>query len=157
MTPRRRRRLIFLLCLLAGVGGAAAFALLAFRENLLYFHPPSEVAAGAVPDGARFRIGGLVERGSVQRGTDGLVVNFKLADCEASVPVRYKGILPDLFREGQGIVAYGRLNQRDHFVADEVLAKHDENYMSPEVAESLQNESGQSCMPAGMTEKRPAS
>lgn len=150
MTRLRRRRLILLGLLVAGLGVAAALALTAFRENLLYFHQPSSVAAGEVPVGVRFRIGGLVETGSVERDPRGLDIRFSLADCEASVPVHYRGILPDLFREGQGIVAYGRIDENGVFRADEVLAKHDENYMSPEVADALETRSGTACMPAAM-------
>jgi cytochrome c-type biogenesis protein CcmE len=150
VTPRRRRRLLLVVLLLAGLSAAAALMLTAFRENLLYFYAPSEVLAGEAPAGARFRVGGLVEEGSVTRIGDGLTVRFVLADCTAGMPVRYTGILPDLFREGQGIVAYGRVDEQGRFVADEVLAKHDENYMPKEVADSLQTEDGSSCMPAGM-------
>ena len=150
MTKTRRRRLILVASLLAGLGLATALALTAFQENLLYFYQPSAVVAGEVPPGARFRLGGLVEQGSVSREGEGLAVRFTLSDCGASVPVSYRGILPDLFREGQGIVTYGKLNDEQLFIADEVLAKHDENYMSPEVAEALQDDQGQSCMPVNM-------
>lgn len=150
MTPTRRRRLMLVGLLLLGLSAATALMLTAFSENLLYFYAPSEVAAGDVPPDTRFRVGGLVKSGSVSRAEDGLTVRFVLEDCTAGVPVRYKGILPDLFREGQGIVAYGRLDEEGRFIADEVLAKHDENYMPKEVADSLQTEDGQSCMPAGM-------
>lgn len=157
MTPTRRRRLILVATLLAGLGLATALMLTAFQENLLYFYQPSAVVAGEVGPGARFRLGGLVEQGSVSRSEDGLDVKFRLADCGASVPVTYRGILPDLFREGQGIVTYGELNENKQFVADEVLAKHDENYMSPEVAEALQDDKGDSCMPVNMRAKATAS
>lgn len=150
MTPKRRRRLTLVGLLLLGIGGAVALMLTAFNENLMYFYQPSMVAAGEAPQGARFRIGGLVETGSVEWADDGLLVQFTLADCDAAVPVRYRGILPDLFREGQGIVAYGQLDEQGVFAADEVLAKHDENYMSPEVEEALSKPDGQSCMPASM-------
>lgn len=153
MTRTRRRRLMLVGGLLIGLAAAAALALTAFSQNLLYFYQPSEIVAGEVPPHTRFRIGGLVEKGSVQRGDD-LVVRFALADCNASVNVRYKGALPDLFREGQGIVAYGALDDQGRFIADEVLAKHDENYMSPDVAESLKDDQGVSCMPANMQAKR---
>lgn len=149
MTKTRRRRLMLVGLLVVGLGAATALALTAFRGNLLYFYQPSAVVAGDVPAGARFRIGGLVKQGSVQRG-DGLIVKFVLADCGASVPVQYSGILPDLFREGQGIVAYGKLDPQQHFVADEILAKHDESYMSPEVAAALKDKEGKSCMPVKM-------
>lgn len=155
MTPARRRRLTLIGLLMLGLAAATVLMLSAFQENLLYFYQPSSVAAGEVPAGARFRMGGLVKEGSVSRGDDGLLVHFRLADCAEEVPVRYRGILPDLFREGQGIVAYGRMDG-DVFEADEVLAKHDENYMSPEVANALQDESGESCMPVDMGGERTA-
>lgn len=156
MTRTRRRRLLLVGGLFTGLAVAVALALTAVSENLLYFYQPSEIAAGNVPVDTRFRIGGLVENGSVQRGNDDLIVRFTLADCDASVPVRYTGTLPDLFREGQGIVAYGRLDNEGRFIADEVLAKHDENYMSPDVAEAMQNEQGVSCMPSNMQGQRQA-
>ncbi|MAA76015.1 MAG: cytochrome c maturation protein CcmE [Salinisphaeraceae bacterium] len=152
MTPKRKRRLLLVLSLVAGLGVAAALGLTAFRENLLYFYEPSAVVAGDVGPGTRFRIGGLVEQGSVERDNEALTVTFRLADCAASVPVSYRGILPDLFREGQGIVAYGTLDGAGLFVADEVLAKHDENYMPPEVADALAQDNGETCMPANMTQ-----
>lgn len=150
MTPRRRRRLLFVGLLLLGLSATAALMLVAFRENLLYFYAPSEVMAGEVPTGARFRVGGLVEHDSVSRAGDGLAVRFVLEDCNAALPVQYTGILPDLFREGQGIVVYGRLDERGRFIADEVLAKHDENYMPRELSEALESEEGGPCMPVGM-------
>ncbi|MES1933063.1 periplasmic heme chaperone [Salinisphaera shabanensis T35B1] len=140
--------------LFIGLAAATALALTAFSENILYFYQPSEIVAGDVPTHTRFRIGGLVENGSVDRNSDDLLVRFTLADCQASVPVQFRGTLPDLFREGQGIVAYGELNESGQFVADEVLAKHDENYMSPDVADAMKNESGESCMPTNMQAKR---
>ncbi len=138
MNPRRKRRLIMVLVLVMGIGGATALALVAFRENLLYFNSPSDVAAGKAPKDRLFRLGGMVKEGSVQRSDDGLSVTFVLTDYASDITVRYSGILPDLFREGQGIVANGKLGPDGVFVANEVLAKHDENYMPPEVAESLQ-------------------
>ena len=137
MTPRRKKRLIFVAALVLGVGAAVALALTAFRENLLYFYSPTQVLSGEAPTGHPIRLGGLVEQGSVAREADGLTVRFSLTDTVQTVPVRYTGILPDLFREGQGIVATGRLNGAGLFVADQVLAKHDENYMPPEVADAL--------------------
>lgn len=154
MTRTRRRRLLLVGGLLIGLAAAVALALTAFSQNILYFYQPSEIVAGQVPTNTRFRIGGLVEKGSVQRNNDDLYVRFTLADCEASVPVRYRGTLPDLFREGQGIVAYGTLDAHGQFEADEVLAKHDENYMSPDVAEAMQDDQGVSCMPTNMQAKR---
>lgn len=133
--------------LLLGLSAAAALGFTAFRKNMMYFYTPTDLTAGNVSVGAKLRLGGLVEKGSVQRG-DGLLVNFVLADCEKTVKVRYSGILPDLFREGQGIVATGSMAEDRVFVADEVLAKHDENYMPPQLAESLVTKDGKhSCAP----------
>lgn len=136
MTPRRKR-LFAVLAIVAGVGAATALAMLAFEDNLLYFYNPTQVVAGEAPTGRTFRIGGLVSQGSVQRDQGSLEVRFVVTDFKESIPVRYAGLLPDLFREGQGVIAHGRLTDSGDFVADEVLAKHDENYMPPEVAESL--------------------
>lgn len=123
--------------LLVGMGVATALILQAFNQNLMYFYSPSDVQAGKAPDARDFRIGGLVVAGSVKRATDKLAVEFTLSDLKKEVVVRYEGILPDLFREGQGIVANGKLDADGVFAAREVLAKHDENYMPPEVAEAL--------------------
>ena len=138
MKPARKKRLILIGLMVAGVAVAVGFGLRAFNENLMFFYAPSEVIAGDAPSNAPFRIGGLVSNGSVQRQGDGLTVQFDVTDQLKSVTVQYTGILPDLFREGQGIVAHGRLGPGGVFIADEVLAKHDENYMPPEVAASLQ-------------------
>ena len=137
MTPKRKQRLLFVTLIVIGIGAAVALALSAFQENLLYFYTPSQVANGEAPKGRAFRVGGLVEAGSVTRESDGLTVHFTVTDTAKSIPITYKGILPDLFREGQGIVAMGRLGVNDEFVADEVLAKHDENYMPPEVGDAI--------------------
>lgn len=137
MNTRRRRRIIAIAVIVLGVGSAVGLALRAFQENLLFFFSPSEVLAGKAPAAREFRLGGLVERGSVVRAGDGLTVRFRVTDFDRTVTVDYRGILPDLFREGQGIVARGRLDDAGLFVATEVLAKHDENYMPPEVAASL--------------------
>ncbi|HWS02176.1 MAG TPA: cytochrome c maturation protein CcmE [Gammaproteobacteria bacterium] len=137
MTPKRKQRLMFVALIVIGIGAAVALALSAFQENLLYFYTPSQVANGEAPKGRAFRVGGLVEAGSVTRESDGLTVHFTVTDTAKSIPITYKGILPDLFREGQGIVAMGRLGVNDEFVADEVLAKHDENYMPPEVGDAI--------------------
>ncbi len=139
MNARRKKRLMLVAMLVAGIGTATALALNAFQENLLYFYSPSEVAAGTIPKRQTFRVGGLVSPGSLQREDDGLTVHFTVTDTVQSIPITHKGILPDLFREGQGIVAIGRLNAEQVFVADQVLAKHDENYMPPEVAGMLKN------------------
>ena len=136
MTPRRRRMLV-VGTLLMGVSAAAALALTAFQKNLLYFYTPAQVAAGKAPQGYPFRVGGLVVPGSVQREPNGITVRFSVSDGAAAVPVVYSGILPDLFREGQGIISIGQMNAQGVFEASEVLAKHDENYMPPEVADSL--------------------
>jgi cytochrome c-type biogenesis protein CcmE len=122
------------------VGGAAvatALALKAFQANLLYFYSPTQITTGEVPADRSFRVGGLVEAGSVQRDGESLEVRFVLTDLANRVTVVYEGILPDLFREGQGIVANGQLDADGIFVASQVLAKHDENYMPPEVADAL--------------------
>ena len=132
--------------LAVGIGLAAALTLTAFRKNLMNFYTPTDLVAAAVPAGATMRLGGMVEQGSVKRG-EGLKVEFMLADCVNRVAVRYEGLLPDLFREGQGIVANGKLGADRVFVASEVLAKHDENYMPPQVAKSLKTPSGHSCAP----------
>jgi len=142
---RRQNRMFAVAGLVVGLGLAAWFGFTAFSKNLMYFHTPSDIVAGKAPNNAKLRLGGLVETGSVSRG-EGLRVNFTLADCAQKVQVSYEGILPDLFREGQGIVATGRV-ENGAFVADEVLAKHDENYMPPELADSLKSETGHSCMP----------
>jgi len=137
MTPIRKKRLILLGTMLGTVALAAVLLLKAFDENLMFFFSPSEVVAGEAPKDHAFRIGGLVKNGSVARKPDGLTVAFTVTDLAKDVTVEYTGILPDLFREGQGIVAMGALREDGRFVASEVLAKHDENYMPPEVASAL--------------------
>ena len=132
---RQRLMLVGLILLAVTVGGSLVF--LALSENMNLFYSPAEVAAGQAPTAARIRVGGLVEEGSVQRAVEGLRVSFSVTDHTASLPIEYEGILPDLFREGQGIVALGQLNAEGVFVAQQVLAKHDENYMPPEVADAL--------------------
>lgn len=136
MTPRRRQRLILIGLLLLGVGGAVALALTALNQNINLFYSPSQVVAGEVPEGATFRLGGMVVDGSVRRNPGDLRVRFDLTDTARTVTVEYDGILPDLFREGQGIVTTGNL-VGGSFVAQQVLAKHDETYMPPEVSEAL--------------------
>jgi cytochrome c-type biogenesis protein CcmE len=126
------------LFVLAGVGVAAALGLTAFRKNILYYYTPTQVASGAAERGRPFRMGGLVAVGSVQRVPGSMTVHFTLTDMQKSVPITYAGILPDLFREGQGIVVHGALGDDGSFTADEVLAKHDQKYMPPEVAEAIQ-------------------
>ncbi|MDZ7842199.1 MAG: cytochrome c maturation protein CcmE [Gammaproteobacteria bacterium] len=135
MSPRQKRRMMVVALIVVGVGVATALTLTAFQQNLLYFITPTEVKAGALPTDKRFRIGGLVVEDSVNRS--GIDVEFGLTDGNESVTVAYSGILPDLFREGQGIVALGVIREGGMFHADEVLAKHDEEYMPPEVADAL--------------------
>jgi len=137
MNPRRRKILLSVIFIVAGMGTATALALKAFQSNLLYFYSPSQVADGEAPTARPFRIGGLVVDGSVERNPETLDVKFTLTDTAEKINVTYNGILPDLFREGQGIVANGNLRQDGTFEAFEVLAKHDENYMPPEVADAL--------------------
>ena len=136
MTPRQKR-MATVAAILVGVGIATAFALQAFQKNLLYYYSPTQIHAGEAPDARSFRVGGLVENGSVQRAPGSLEVRFTLTDFANTVGVSYTGVLPDLFREGQGIIARGKLSNDGVFVAEEVLAKHDENYMPPEVKDSL--------------------
>jgi cytochrome c-type biogenesis protein CcmE len=143
---RRQRTMAGLAVLALGIGVATALTLTAFRKNLMNFYTPSDIAQASTPVGAKMRLGGLVERGTLKR-TGGLGVEFIVADCTHRIPVRYEGILPDLFREGQGIVATGALAADHVFVADEVLAKHDENYVPPQVAAKLQTPQGHSCAP----------
>jgi len=123
---------------LAALAVAAGLILTAFQQNLVFFFTPSQVAANEAPHGKNFRIGGMVETGSVKRQADGLTVHFKVTDTAKSIPVVYRGALPDLFREGKGVVAQGRVGADGVFVANEVLAKHDENYMPPEAADAVQ-------------------
>ncbi|HEC12471.1 MAG TPA: cytochrome c maturation protein CcmE [Acidiferrobacteraceae bacterium] len=134
MNPVRKRRLYLIILMVMGISAAAGFALNAFNQNMMFFFSPSEVVAGKAPDNHVFRLGGMVVKGSVQRTQGTLTVHFKLTDNVKVVTVQHTGILPDLFREGQGVVAKGRLGEGGVFVADQVLAKHDENYMPPEVA-----------------------
>jgi cytochrome c-type biogenesis protein CcmE len=136
MTPRRKR-LLAVFAILTGVAAATTLAMLAFEDNLLYFYNPTQVLAGEAPKDRMFRIGGMVTEGSVRRTEGTLKISFVVTDYKESIPVHYEGLLPDLFREGQGVIAHGRLTDTGEFVANEVLAKHDENYMPPEVAESL--------------------
>ena len=136
MTPRQKR-MATVAAILVGVGVATAFALKAFNQNLLYYYSPTQIHAGEAPDARSIRVGGLVENGSLKREPGSLEVQFTLTDFQNTIGVSYTGILPDLFREGQGIIARGKLRDDGMFVAEEVLAKHDENYMPPEVKDSL--------------------
>ena len=134
---KRSRRKVLIIAVLFGVTIATVLGLTAFQENLLYFYSPAQIKAGEAPSNHSFRVGGLVIAGSVDRSPDSLKVAFDLTDNTDVIRVEYTGILPDLFREGQGIVAMGELQKNGVFVAEEVLAKHDENYMPPEVAAAL--------------------
>lgn len=137
MHPVRRKRLIVIVFILAGAAVTATLVLSALEENINLFYPPEQVAGGEAPVGKRIRVGGMVLEGSVERASDSLEVGFVLTDRRGSdVGVRYSGILPDLFREGQGILVTGELDQAGVFQAEEVLAKHDENYMPPELIQA---------------------
>ena len=134
---KRSRRKVLIFAIVFGVAVATVLGLTAFEENLLYFYSPTQVKDGEAPQTHSFRVGGLVVDGSVKREPDSLTVQFDITDNTENMTVEYTGILPDLFREGQGIVAMGNLQANGQFVAQEVLAKHDENYMPPEVADAL--------------------
>ena len=135
---KRSRRKVLVLAIVFGVSVSTVLGLTAFEKNLLYFYSPTQVKSGDAPEVHTFRVGGLVVDDSVIRAPDSLMVQFDVTDNEETMTVEYTGILPDLFREGQGIVAMGSFNSKGRFVADEVLAKHDEKYMPPEVAAALQ-------------------
>lgn len=137
MHPVRRQRLFIVLFVVGGIGLAVGLGLFALRENINLFYSPTQIVEGEAPQNQLIRAGGMVVDGSVIRDTDSLKVEFQITDYAETVTVQYEGILPDLFREGQGIVTQGRM-QGDRLMAVEVLAKHDENYMSPEVAEALE-------------------
>lgn len=138
MKPQRKKRLTLILFLVAGVGIAVGLLMYSLSQNINLFMTPTQIAGGEVPVGRTIRAGGLVVVGSVERAPDSLGASFKVTDGMAEVTIRYDGILPDLFREGQGIVALGKLGDDGVFVASEVLAKHDENYMPPEVKHALE-------------------
>ncbi|ROU01787.1 cytochrome c maturation protein CcmE [Marinobacter sp. R17] len=142
MHPVRKRRLTIVIFLLAGLGIAVGLTVYAFRQNINLFYDPTAIAAGEAPHDIVIRAGGMVEDNSVEREPNSLKVRFKVTDFKSTVLMEYDGILPDLFAEGQGVVATGRLRDDGVFVADEVLAKHDENYMPPEVAKSLKKKTG---------------
>ena len=133
----RHQRLALILAGIAVLGLVVALVLNAFRSNLVFFFSPTQVAAGEAPQGRAFRVGGVVREGSLRREADGVTLRFVITDTEKDIAVAYKGILPDLFREGKGAVAQGRLGENGVFVAGEVLAKHDENYMPPEAAQAV--------------------
>ncbi len=136
MKPRQQR-MVLIGCVLVGVVVAVSFGVRAFQENLSYFFSPTDVAAGKAPDGRAFRLGGMVVNDSVTREAGSLTVAFTVTDFAHSIPVHYTGVLPDLFSEGKGVVVRGQLGTNGSFEAREVLAKHDENYMPPEVADAL--------------------
>ncbi|MFN2577316.1 MAG: cytochrome c maturation protein CcmE [Pyrinomonadaceae bacterium] len=134
---RRHKRIIFIVCSLAALGLAAWLVLAAFKDNLVFFFSPTQIATKEAPVGKTFRIGGLVENGSMTRDNDGLTIRFTVTDTANTIPVVYKGILPDLFKEGRGCVAQGKVGPDGVFYADQIMAKHDENYMPPEAARAL--------------------
>lgn len=138
MKPRHKKFLWVVLGL-ALLGVATTLVLRALKSNLNYFYTPTQVANHEAPNNRSFRIGGLVQNGSLKRQTDGLTVDFLVTDTARTIAVTYKGILPDLFKEGKGVVAQGKLGADGHFIANQVLAKHDENYMPPEAAKAIQD------------------
>ena len=144
MKPRHRR-IALILAGVAGLAIAATLVLQAFNQNLVFFFTPTQVAAHEAPAHRAFRIGGMVEKGSVKRQPDGVTVQFVVTDTAKNIPVSFKGVLPDLFKEGKGVVAQGRM-ENGAFVASEVLAKHDENYMPPEAAEAMKKAQGAKAM-----------
>jgi cytochrome c-type biogenesis protein CcmE len=137
MHPKRKRRLTIVLLALLVIGAASALILNAFQSNLVFFHTPSEIVEGKVDASRTIRMGGLVSAGSLKRESGGLAVSFSVTDTARSVPVRYQGILPDLFKEGRGTVVQGHIGPDGVFVADQVLAKHDEKYMPPEAQDAI--------------------
>jgi|JI10StandDraft_1071094.scaffolds.fasta_scaffold543864_2 cytochrome c-type biogenesis protein CcmE len=141
MTPRQRR-IVLVVGILAGVSVAGALALRAFQENVMFFFDPTQVASGEAPIEQRFRLGGMVRPGTVDRKAGSMDMRFVVTDFKRDVPVVYSGVVPDLFRENQGVVAHGKLGEDGVFVADEILAKHDENYMPPEVARAIKDKHG---------------
>ena len=138
MHPQRKKRLMLIIFMVLGIGAAVGLMLYSMSQNINLFMTPTQIANGEVPEGQTIRAGGLVVAGSVSRDPDSLKVSFAITDGAAEVTVIYEGILPDLFREGQGIVALGKVNSQRQLIASEVLAKHDENYMPPEVKDALE-------------------
>jgi cytochrome c-type biogenesis protein CcmE len=134
----RHKKLVLIAIAVIALGAVAALVLNAFRSNLVFFFSPTQVVKGEAPRDRSFRIGGLVEAGSLRRESDGVTAHFRVTDTLQTIPVDYTGLLPDLFKEGKGVVAEGRLNDAGVFVASQVLAKHDENYMPPEAASALE-------------------
>lgn len=153
MHPVRRQRLAIVLLIVAGTAVAAALLGYALRENINLFYPPSDIAAGKAPVGRDIRAGGMVLEGSIKRAKDSLQVSFIVTDYQANVPVTYTGILPDLFSEGEGVVVSGQLDDEGLFHAEQVLAKHDENYMPPEVSDALEKAKAQSLGQSGTQSK----
>ncbi len=147
MNPKRKKRLIIVLIIVIGASAAIGLTMYALSQNINLFYSPTQIANGEAPAETRIRAGGMVVEGSVKRDPDSLLVRFEVTDYENNVAIEYSGILPDLFREGQGIVAQGKLDASGTLQAVEVLAKHDENYMPPEVAEALEK-SGKMPMPS---------
>ena len=133
----RHKKFAAIVTVVIGISVAALFVMDAFQDNLVFFYSPTDVFAGKSPANKTFRLGGMVEKGSVKKSTKGLKVEFIVTDTNKTLQVEYEGILPDLFREGQGVIAQGKLDQNNVFAAAEVLAKHDENYMPPEVADAM--------------------
>jgi cytochrome c-type biogenesis protein CcmE len=138
MNPKRKQRLTLILLGVAGVSAAVLLVMFAMSKNVNYFYTPTELSAGSVEPGSIVRAGGMVSVGSVQRSDDSLLVNFRINDTAKEVGVEFVGILPDLFREGDGVVVIGKMNEQNVLVAQEVLAKHDETYMPPEVTDALE-------------------
>ena len=155
MKPRTKRALAIVVALVA-LGVASALVLQAFQSNLVFFFSPSQVMANEAPRERSFRIGGLVEMGSIEREKQGLTVRFAVTDTAHKIPVTYTGLLPDLFKEGKGVVAQGKLSSDGVFHADQVLAKHDENYMPPEAAEALKNAASHKELTTGTLVNPPA-
>jgi cytochrome c-type biogenesis protein CcmE len=137
LTKTHKKRLGLVLLIVIGISTTVALAISAFRENMLYYFTPTQIMAGEAPTDRVIRVGGMVNKGSVQRATENLQVTFQVTDYQHTLPIQYTGILPDLFREEQGIVAIGKMQTNGTFLASQVLAKHDEKYMPPEVAASL--------------------
>ena len=152
----RTKRGLAIVVGLAALGIASALVLNAFQSNLVFFFSPSQIAANEAPRDRSFRVGGLVQQGSINRDAGGLTVNFVVTDLAKTIPVSYTGLLPDLFREGKGVVAQGKLGADGVFRADQVLAKHDENYMPPEAADALKKaQAGSMSAASTMPEKKP--
>lgn len=143
LSKTHKKRLLIVILLVLGISATVALAVTAFRDNMLYYFSPTQIMAGEAPKNYAIRIGGMVAANTVKRATDSLQVQFDVTDYENTITVYYEGILPDLFREGQGIVAIGKMQENGSFLASEVLAKHDENYMPPEVAASLKTNTNQ--------------